>query len=597
MTQREALALHSKACRPEFNPLLFKRTEEEIIDEMKNVILSICNRGTYYNIEVIEFQVITDYEEIMKILYQHGEQFKNRNKDKTRENKYAYIEIKDSSYDLLMVTYRLTCKDETEVITVPIAIPRIVDKYYFNILGNLYLPQLQVVDASTYNNALSSSKTQSVVLKTLSQPLRMYRRTARLTSKEGEVLEAVYFDLSVFKKTARAFKYILAEYGFYGAFQFLGLEGIFVSNTLPKHDPNYYVFYNKENTRARKLSAKVDLYVQVSKYLFDNDVVTQNMVVTLIDSTLWLERYDDLFGFDFWKAALGADFHSNTVEKGEGLLTSFRSLLDISTKRSLHLPPEVKDNIFSMVKWMVYEFSALRAKDNLNILTKKIRVAEYIAALYATKLNNGIYRITDIGKKVTIDNLKKALMTDPMCLLQLIPKCSLVAFKNIVTDVDATEVLKFSVKGQSGLGDNSSNSIPTIYRHIHESYPGIVDPTHASATDPGVTGIINPTAKLYDGGFFSRFEEPNEWPELYAQMLEEYHRITGLTESIKIRKILGESEDDAVYQATIDSKCLCKSLLNKVVELLEQNSTTGRICPFINIEDGSVDFEVKSEEE
>lgn len=592
MTQRELLSIHSHNYRPDFNPELFRRDTMDIVKEVENVILSICNRGAYFNIRVLGFEVVEDYLKIMEILHEYEESHKNRNKDKTRDNKYDYIDIKPSSFILLIARYEISSKDDTMELEVPIAIPLVEEKYYFRLAGNLYLPQLQIVDASTYNNALASSKTSLVVLKTLSQPIRMYKRTHKLISMEKELVEATYFDLYAFSKTTRAFKYIFAEYGYEGGMRFIGLEGICLWDTEPEPNQNYYVFYNRNNAIYKKYTSKTDVYVQVSKYLFDNDVVTQNTVMTLIDSTVCLESFDQLFDPDFWKIALGQDFHSATVEKGEGVLTSFRGLLDISTRESLHLPDEIKQSIFSMVVWMVSEFSALRAKDNLNILTKKIRVAEYIAAIYAAKLNTGIYRITDIGKKVTLEGIKKVLDTDPMVLLKGIPKSSLVSFKNVVTDVDSAEVLKFSVKGQSGLGDNSSKSIPLIYRHAHESYPGIVDLNTASATDPGVTGIVCPTAKVYDGGFFSEFEEPNSWPQTYAEMLNEYHRLVGIKENQLMKQTLGHPRtyDDLFIDQVLG---MTEELMNKIRTIMEQNSTDGRIYPFIAVEpDGKIDFEL-----
>lgn len=594
ITQRELLAIHSKQYRPDFNPELFKRSTEEIVHEVQNVIQSICCRDSYFKIEVLGFEVVDDYLQIMEILHEHEESHKNRNKDKSRDNKYDYIDIKPSSFILLMVRYRITSKDEQMDLDVPIAIPLVEEKYYFRLAGNLYLPQLQIVDASTYNNALANnSRNINVVLKTLSQPIKIYKRTCKLISTNNEVVEATYFDIHAFTKITRAFKYIFAEYGFYGGLQFLGMEGICIHDMEPENDPRFYVFHNKINALHKSRVPKVDVYIQVSKYLFDNDVVTQNVIATIIDATASLDTFDQLGLNDFWKLALGRDFNSATVEKGEGVLTSFRGLLDISTKENMHLPPDMKRDIFDMVKWMVSEFSALRAKDNLNILTKRIRVAEYIASIYAAKLNTGVYRITDIGKKVTVEGIRKVLDTDPMVLLKGIPKSSLVSFKNVVTDVDSAEVLKFSVKGQSGLGENSSKSIPMIYRHAHESYPGIVDLNTASATDPGVTGIICPTAKVYDGGFFSQFEEPNNWPQIYAEMLDEHHRIIGIREANVMKQKLGfkHSVEDA---ACVEQLADMSSKLMDHMRIMEQNSTDGRICPFITIDDtdGAVDYQL-----
>ena len=72
---------------------------------------------------------------------------------------------------------------------------------------------------------------------------------------------------------------------------------------------------------------------------------------------------------------------------------------------------------------MMYEFSALRKKDNLDISTKKVRYAEYIAALYASKLAIGIYRLSDKGDKADLDTVRKAIRIPPMYLINAITKC------------------------------------------------------------------------------------------------------------------------------------------------------------------------------
>lgn len=598
--QKELLAYHSKNYRPRFNQELFERSTDDIIEDVKKVILSICNRGTYFSINVLNFEVVKDYTKIREILFNYGERYKNRNKDKTNENIYDYIDIKSTSFVLLLVTYELIAKEERSVITVPIAIPMFVNKYYLNIQGNLYLPQIQVVDASTYNNSLSNSKSSSVVLKTLSPPIRLYRRVVKLITLDKQIVNATYYDLNAFRKTSRSFKYILAEYGYSGGFHFLGLEGITVYDEAhkPYSNPEFYIFHNNDNITMKKSSAKVDVYIQVPKFLYDNDTVTQNMIVTIIDSSIWLTHFQEIFTTEFWRRALGADFKSDTVEKGLGILTSFKGILDNITKETLHLPPELKNDIFCLLKWMVCEFSALRAKDNLNILTKRIRIAEYIAAMYASKLNLAFYRIPDIGQRVSIESLRKVVVTDPMYLIKQVASSNLVAFRDIVTDCDATEVTKYSIKGQSGLGDNSSNSIPVIYRYPHESKFGIIDMDAASPGDPGVTGIICPMTKLYGSSHsFSEFEEPNSWPETYAKLLDEYHRVTGVKEAIILRnRVLGEdnSEQLIMAQQILD---ITAANIDMIMKTLQAGSVDGRICPFIDLNsDGEIKIAMMEED-
>ena len=586
-SQKEILAIHSRECRPDFNKDLFERSTEKIVECLQKVIQSICVESVYFSIKVSNFEVVTDYNRIKEIMYDYGEMYKSRNKNKSKDNMYDYIDIKPTNFIILLVTYDLSAKGETLRLTVPIGVPMIVNKYYMNLQGNLYLPQLQIVDASTYNNSLSKSKYQSVTLKTLSPPIRMYRHTIKLMTTDLLWVNATYFDLNAFRKTSRSFKYILAKYGFMGTFQFLGLEGIYVYDEahMPPMDDNFYIFHNKDNPIFKTNNPKVGVYIQVSKYLYDNDVVTQNMVVTLLEATGLLDTFDDILTVGFWRRALGNDFKSDTVEKGLSILASFEGILDIITKETLHLPPEMKENMYCLLKWMVCEFSSLRAKDNLNILTKRIRIAEYIAALYATKLNTGLYRMPDIGQRVTIDMIRKAINIDPMHLIKEIAKCSLITFDNIVTDCDSTEITKFSVKGQSGLGDNNSKSIPWAYRYSHESYLGVVDLDATSASDPGVTGIICPNAKLYDGSF-SEFEEPNEWPMMYKKLLDEFHRLCNVKNALFMKNaVTGEDVRDQVETVNMILDMTADNL-RLIDDIMNERSVNTRICPFVDIRDG-----------
>ena len=97
-------------------------------------------------------------------------------KNKNKENEYNYINLKDSEVKLLIVNYFIQLKDKSEKLSVIIAVPKFVDKYYFKLYGNVYSPLYQIVDGSTYNNSTSNSKEHSVTLKTMFMPIRIYRK-------------------------------------------------------------------------------------------------------------------------------------------------------------------------------------------------------------------------------------------------------------------------------------------------------------------------------------------------------------------------------------------------------------------------------------
>ena len=182
ISQANLIRKYNDDYRQKFNKDLFVRSEDDIIEELKRVILS-CQRDRYFTIKVLEFKVIDNYKEINDILYNYE---KAIIRNKKRDNQYDFINLKDSDIKLLAVKYFIRINDEQEEITVYIAVPRVVEKYYFRISGSIYSAMYQIVDASTYNNSTSNSKKHSVTLKTIFMPIRIYRASKTLKTINRE---------------------------------------------------------------------------------------------------------------------------------------------------------------------------------------------------------------------------------------------------------------------------------------------------------------------------------------------------------------------------------------------------------------------------
>lgn len=562
LTQAELLYKYNDKFREKFNPELFKRSDTEIIQELQNIILS-CQRDKFFTIKVMGFKTIDDYAQINSILKSYTDNVinkiksKEQSKSKKKENRYDYIDLKDSDIKLLMVKYYIKVGDESKVIDVIVAVPRVVEKFYFRINGNVYSAIYQIVDASTYNNSTSSSKKHSVTLKTAFQPIRIFRNTNALKSTAKEMVKCVNYETNAFSKSVASVKYIFAKKGYYGTLKFLHLFGAINLTDEDPHDDDMYTFQPKK---------AVEIYVSTPKMLFDNDNVLQHAVHTIIESVHKNAVLEDLFHPEYWVCVLGASFNSaNAFEKGLSVLDSFEHIYDISTRAGIHLPIEKKNDIYDISKWMVSEFNQLKIKDNLNILTKKIRCSEYIASLYAMKLSTGIYRLSDLGKKVEIKSIEKVLMTNPMFLITSISRCQLVNYRNMVNDTDSMSAIKFTYKGISGIGEKGSNAIPDIYRLLNISNLGVVDPDSSSATDPGITGTIVPLVKLYDNSYFSEFKEPNSWDEEFAKLYNSYKALKGLREVFVMKKeLLGETIDQEEVIEVEDSIQTVERLIDPI---------------------------------
>lgn len=548
-----------------FNSTLFLRSDDAIIEALKKIILS-CQRDSFFKIKVEKFKVVDDFFEVNDTLRQYQDYLKNkktsRNKD-MEDNRYNFIDLKESALKLLIVTYYMEINGEHDTIDVIIAVPRVVDKFYFLLNGSYYSAMFQIVDASTYNNGTSKSKSHSVTLKTNFQPIKIFRNVNVLSTTKGEEVQVTQYDCNAFNKTVSAVMYIFAEYGYYGALEMLGISNSIIITEEDMDNDNYYTFKNK----------RCELFINVPKILLSNNSVIQhtvNMLANYIDSNATM---DTVFTKDYWVNKLGICFNSaNSHDKGLNVLMSLKGIYDINIKEEIHLPYEYKKDIFCIIRWMISEYNNLRQKDNLNIRIKKIRCSEYIAAIYAAKLSTGIYRLSDQGKRAELKSIRRVIATNPMYLVNNLAKIQLVNFRNIVTDMDSMVALKFTYKGVSGIGEKKS-AIPKVYRLLDPSNMGILDPDSSSPTDPGISGSIVPLVKIYGNGYFSDFKEPLTWESEYAKLYNSYKESRGLIDVLEFKKkVLNENISDNELQLSKDSTATIENI-NKTVALDSMNST------------------------
>lgn len=555
--QREIISDFIKNNRPHFNPVYFQRNEDEIITELMNVIHSCERENQYFTIKVHSYRVVDDYDEINDILYNYYEELtKNKPRSKKKDNQYGYINLNESCIRLLIVTYYIKDRSEEDYLDVIIAVPRIVDKYYFKINGIMRSTLFQIVDGSTYNNGTSNAKVPSITLKIIFMATRVTRYHGNLVTTTGEELKTTYYYSRIFNKSVAAAKYILAKYGYYGSLDFLGFNGVIFITPNDPEDETMYTF-----------KAVNGAYISSPKFLFDKNVMLQSVITTIYNSMIDGVPFQAIFSRDFWLRSLGTEFSgggndrmvaiyegddtvTDTLDKGCSILDSFESIYDISTKQSIRLPEEDKATTYHILRWIMREFNALRLKDNLDISYKKIRFAEYIASLYAFKIARGIYRVSDMNKKATILSIRKAIRTDPNFLLMAITKSKMVSYRNMVSDMDSMQALKFTYKGVSGLGEGSNQSIPDIYRSIHPSHIGRVDLDSSSDGNPGITGTICPYAPTYDG-FFEDYQEPNAWESEFMQTMEDYKKALNLKEALEFEhKVLGTDKTEEINVAS-----------------------------------------------
>ena len=523
MNQRDFIHQYNDKFRPKFNDKFFIRSDDDLIEALKYIIYS-CERDSTFTIKILSFEVIDDYDDVNHVLWSYEESIINKGKtptnttsskkssssNKKKDNQFAYLNLKDSDLKVLKVTYFIQINEKkdglvSDTVEVYIAIPRIIDGFYFRLNGNVYSAMYQIVDASTYNNSASkNSKKQSITFKTIFMPIRVYRYSTTISDINGNEVPVTYFIANMFKKSLLLIKYLLAKFGWYGTLEFLHLKDInIVSDPEPYNTEEFYVFPIRE------------MYITIPRFEYDSIQIAQSLVYTALKCFEMMSDYNlpNVFGTEIYLKALGLEFTSKDLEaiydKGINILGSLEFIYDDMSRADLKLAWEDKKDVYSILRWMMYEFNSLRLKDNLDISTKKVRYAEYLASYYATKLAMGIYRISDKGDRADLATIRKAIQIPPMYLINAITKCQLVNYKNCVNDLDSLIALKYTYKGISGIGEKA-NAISSAYRSIHPSHLGRVDVDSSSNSDPGVSGTICPLATLYDGHFIE-YEEPSTW--------------------------------------------------------------------------------------
>lgn len=522
-----------------FNPDLFRRSDDEIIEQLEKIILS-CQMTGLFTIKVKGFEVIDDYVEIQKTLRDYydkdGKKTSKGNYDE--DNRYNYIDLKDSDIRILVIHYFIAIKDERDECKVMIAVPKVVNKFYFYLNGNYYLPMYQIVDASTYNNSSTKNNKHLITQKTNFQPINIYRHQYTLNTTRGESVLITEYDCNVFSKTVPAALFLFAKHGLIKGLHELGVGAIFSINSedIYHNDPDMYTFVPKRNP---------NIFISVPKLMCDGNAIVQHVVYTLCMRTDADITINDLYRTEYWVGKLGESFNSaNKLIKGYNILSSFESILDINIQEQLNLPWAKKKDIYDILKWLIQEYTALRQKDTLDVTKKKIRCAEYIAATYAVKLNTNIYRLSNMGNRADIKSIKNVICIQPMFLINELTKSPLITFRNIVTDMDSLSALKFTYKGISGVGGKNA-AISPAFRLLDISNMGILDPDASSPSDPGVTGALVPMLQPYHHGYLTDEPEPLTWEEEYSKLYDEWKKIKGLQEVIEFKHDVLKDEEAA----------------------------------------------------
>ena len=454
---REFISRMSEKRIADINPQLFNRSQEPSIADFIVSGLKVIESLPY--IKFTYWERITDASKIdVKLNRKH---LKNKAIAKNKSiNKI--ISIRDTAEEMLKLKFQIDYDGETRYITKHLLIPAYIDDYHMLINGKEILTQKQIVDMSTYNQK------KSVKLKTTLTPIDMYKEDVKngLTATNGRTFKAKTFILNLFTKELNPLYYYLAKFALQGTIRYFGFSGIIdVTDTEYNKDINYYFSVNK------------DLFVEVDKRFFKSNELVRLFTAMLCDIFSQKIKRECIDAVEYWVAKLGSMFTTNTknqLNKGYNVLVSFDRILDDITRDNLRLDKKHLQSTFSLIRWLIQNYSELRKKNNHDLETKRIRCNEVTAFYFIQKMSERVNILLN-RKKLTIESIEKIFNWNPDELFRLMisNKNTLLKYDADINCFELLNALRFSFLGSQGI--SGGKNIGMQFRDIYPSHLGRID--------------------------------------------------------------------------------------------------------------------------
>lgn len=471
----------------QFNIKLIKREyEEDLVSFIVDIFKSLSTTGM---IELIDYKVITDESKINMSKY-----ITSRKKTKKADKHIKYHYIQFDRCDELILTFKLTVREDTDTITVSLLVPKKDSNNYYTLRSKKYFLLYQLVDNSTYTSI------NALTLKSL-MPICIKRNIMAFEDIDGNSYSYPYYYLAIFKRDIEALLFYLCKMGFRHTLSYFTVDEIMkVITEDPKSNDDEFIYFQLNKT----------MWLKVSRYFFNKYLYVKSMVIMVMKVITSKTRYEDLESREFWMQTLGGLYTKSEYKKydhGKSTIIFFERLLDQTTKRKLKISDAYKLSIYSVVKWMIQNFVELKKKNNLDLNNKRLRLNEYIGAILSKRIGDGVSRILSNGNDIQLKQVKNIFKFPGTIIFQSLHTSPLLKFDDRVNDLDVFSALRYSVKGPQSLGDRSTRNISIKYRGTHPSYIGALDLNVCSSSSPGLSGCCSPFAKTY-GLYFSDKKEP-----------------------------------------------------------------------------------------
>lgn len=484
------------------------------------VIICMKELEAVSNITIESVETVYDMDEID--INEHNINWNQKKKDLSSIVIPKYKYMTEDLYAEMIFGIRIKTNLNERFIKKKILIPVIDDDNFYTIGNKKAKAIWQLLEASVY------TQRGRITLKSR-MPIIIYKSKVRtIVDVNGEVFPIRTFsyamDTSRKKKKGNASagkknknKFInpmmiySAKVGVHKAIAYMGVHRAVQIVEESKPESNKWLYFPLD-----------EVFVRVDKKTFEDVPMVASVVGMLVNLSNkdYPVTWDNLEDYDYWIARIGfigapKDKQLKSYyEKGKTAVLMIERLYDTMTKLNLRLPDSQKENIYSILRWMMYEYDDLRQKNNIDINTKRIRKAEYLVKStlgrkISENINNKIIPRLSESRQNSMDTLLEIFNFPSMIIINGMKNLNdLVKSDELVNDMSILLDMAFSSKGPEALGEDSTKNIMLKMRDIHPSFLGVIDPNCSSNSDVGMSGAIVPTVKLYDRFFFCPEREP-----------------------------------------------------------------------------------------
>ena len=483
-------------------PIINREYEKSLEEYVVNCFQSISS--VLPEIKMTGYRFVVDVDKVNQTDYERIRS------NKTKDQRQKYIYMNDSRLGELIMDFEVDYEydghpghiDKTLKILIPIP----DENNYFYIKGKKYILQYQITESSTYTTS------SSLVGKSL-LPIKIRRGRTDEKDINGVVHTLPFYEVLVFNKYENFLFFYLATKGWLGTLEYFDV-GKYIDITEDIGADPSCTYFKVNATFALKVDTRA---LMASDYI---QAMTGSFLGVLGNRMDIRDAYDK----HFWTCKIGA-FKANVAkeshyELGNRHIILFNRMLDEGTKYSLRLTDHNKKDVYAIVRWMIQEYKNLWAKDNLDLVNKRLRCNEYVASLL-----NGI--ISEKIKKFvnTTVNTEEKLITKYNNffsfrgneIISKLHSSGLMRFDDAVNDMDFFERLKVTQKGPNSVGNKSdSKTISSKRRALHPSHLLRLDLNVCGSSDPGLNNYLSPFCET-DGLYF-KGSSPE--PECFALELK-----------------------------------------------------------------------------